>query len=392
MSIKATFSITAEPSFTNPATTVPHLTTIQIRGQQTVYAFPDHFKDLTYHDALMALPIAKLAKKELKPRWTRRFFNVTLDETLAKFYFDEDENPVFNQCLLTECDFSATSSSTSSHALQKETTVSAAPTKALSSIVKEAVIPKFGGKNNFYNATSWIDLFEKECKRLMIEDDRFWEVLRLFLEDSAEKWYHTRRLTSNSQVWSSWRDSFIENFGITTMASIRHAYYFKYVSGSVCDYAQTKLNLLTSLNPHMHEADKIAQVALGLPRHMQDRLNLADVTTVVKLLSAISSFNAARPSSSTPISSSSDFAPASKFTPTPVSKSPCGFCLKKGFERYHFERDCFTKARSQRFRDNSSNYSNHPKPQSNATSSGKAINSFNLEEARQEILELEKNE
>lgn len=383
--MKLTFSLTAEPSATNPATTVAHLTTVQIRGQQVVYSFPDNFKDLAFHEVLMSLPVAKAAKKDLKPRWTRRFFNVTADEKLARLYFDEDDNPIFNQCFLSEYDPSESSVSSRG---RKESTVDTTPTKALSSIIKEAVIPKFGGKSSFYNAASWIDLFEKECKRLLIEDDRFWEVLRLFLEESAEKWYNTRRLTTNSQIWSSWRDSFIDNFGVTTISSVRNAYYFKYVNGSVSDYAQTKLNLLTSLNPMMQELDKIHQVALGLPRHMQDKLNLADVSTLGKLLSVISNFTPARSSPSMHSSSPNDKSyPSSKFVPSPVSSLPCGFCLKKGFERFHYEKDCFTKARTQRFQGNNS----APQKQQ-SSSTGRNINSMSLDELRQEIQKFEKNE
>lgn len=58
--------------------------------------------------------------------------------------------------------------------------------KPLSTILKDAVLSKFGAGQKSVNASAWLNLFESECIRLEVPSDRFWEALRLFLEKSAE--------------------------------------------------------------------------------------------------------------------------------------------------------------------------------------------------------------
>lgn len=385
MSVKVRFTLAAEPSLTNSSTTVPHVISVQVIGSPTVYAFPENCKDVSLHHALMELPIAKLAKKDLKPRWTRRSFNVTLDEKLSKLYFDDDENPIFNGCLLSEFEFSVSASQSSIRAVvtPRDGSDTPAPVKSLTSVVKDAVIPKFGAKTTLYNADSWIQIFEGECKRLLIEEDRFWEVLRLFLEGSAEKWYHTMRLSTTSLVWSTWRDSFLENFGTKSLAAVRSAYFYRYVAGSISDYAQTKLNMLASCNPKMHESDKIAHLALGLPRSLQDRINLAEITSLGKMLSTINSFNVIHTSS---LDSTRSNSGTSNYT---TSTTPCPYCKKKGYERFHYEKDCLTKSRDQRFKNNKNQNSQSSNVNNNVN---KAIHSLSLEELQHEINTEQKNE
>ena len=47
--------------------------------------------------------------------------------------------------------------------------------RSISSIVKDAVISKFDPKKS--NALAWIAILERECVRLNVEEERYWEVL-----------------------------------------------------------------------------------------------------------------------------------------------------------------------------------------------------------------------
>lgn len=375
MSVKVRFTICSVASPIDPKTTIVQLITMQVFGQAITYAFPEEFRDLSFHEDLMGLPAAKLAKKDLKPRWTRRAFNVTLPEKLVKVYFDDDENPIFNNKMLDDyvySDLASSSSSTVSHSAQGvlSTNLGAAQVTSLSSITKNAVISKYGSKSHSSNAESWLQIFECECKRLLIEENRYWEVIRLFLEDSAEKWYCTTRLSNPSTSWEFWRQSFLENFGSRGLSAARSAWSYRYIAGSMSDYTQNKLNLLVSYNPKMTELDKMTHLALGLPRHLQDKINFSETSTMGKLLSQINAFDTSR----------SDSTRNSGLSPS--SKSFCPYCKKKGFERFHAEKDCLTKARDAKYRNSGNSNLNNVK----------AVHSFNIDDIKNEIDNIQKNE
>jgi hypothetical protein len=394
MALKVKFILRAEPSLTDQRTTVTHLIAMQFMDDDLVFGFPDECKALTHHERLFSLPIAIAAKKDLTPRWRQRSFKVTLPPDIAALYADDDGNAVFATKLLDEfIDDHLTAVSRSSLTSSSANTRSEPPDqlreRSLSSIVKDAVITKFSGKSNLSNANAWIDSFEAECTRLQIDRSRFWEVLRLFLEESAEKWYATTRLTSSSTGWEFWRESFIENFGQRGLAFARTVFTYHYISGSLSDYVQQKLHLLASFNPKMHDLDKMTHLALGLPNTLQERINVTEVNTLGKMISVINTFdraNATRSISSSPnvYSSSSPFA-TTAFSSL-RAKTPCSYCKKKGFERFHPLKDCLTK-----FRDDQRKFNNSycGRQENNVN---KAVNSLELNDLQREINEIQKNE
>ena len=111
------------------------------------------------------------------------------------------------------------------------------------------------------------------------------------MEKSAEDWYNTTRLTTTSTSWEYWRNSFLDSFGQKGWSSARSAFSYRYISGSLSDYVQTKMNLLVSFNPKMDNFTLMAQIVCGLPVHLQERVDIADTPTVGKLISKINSFN-----------------------------------------------------------------------------------------------------
>ncbi|XKL66042.1 hypothetical protein PGB90_009462 [Kerria lacca] len=185
MSMKIRFILRAEPSPADQKTTVTHLYAMQLldADDDTVYEFPEQYRNLSHHESLFALPIPAMAKRDLTPRWRTRAFKVTLPETVAKLYTDLEGNAIFQGRILDEL-VETLAPTVSSH---KSTTSTESPTpRPLTSIIKDAVIPKFGSKNFSSNAEAWLQMFESECQRLSIPKDRYWEIIRLFLEDSAE--------------------------------------------------------------------------------------------------------------------------------------------------------------------------------------------------------------
>lgn len=394
MSVKVRFTFCAVASPADSRTTVVHVITIQVSGQELVHAFPQEFRDLSFHASLLELPAAKLAKRDLKPRWARRSFNVTLCEKLVPLYFDADENPVFNGKMLDEYDYSDLAS-TSSASLppplcsnkDDSSVLGAHQIKSLASVTKNAVISKFGSKSLLSNADSWLTLFESECRRLQIEEDRYWEVIRLFLEEGAEKWYCTTRLSNPSTSWNFWKTSFLENFGSKGLTAARAAWTYHYINGSMSDYAQNKLNLLVSYNPKMSELDKMTHLVLGLPRNLQDKVDFSESSTLGKLLSKINTLDL--PRSDHARNNSSSYS---------QSKSFCPYCKKKGFDRPHAEKDCLTKACDERYCRSGTSHSsngvnnNTYNSNNNFKDNVKSIHSFNFEDLKSEIDSITKNE
>ena len=207
------------------------------------------------------------------------------------------------------------------------------------------------------NAEAWIVSFESECFRLDVDRARFWEVLRLFLEDAAEKWFETTQLSSPSTSWEFWRSSFLDNFTQCGLDLARQAFAYRYVSGTLSDNVQTKHNLLISFNSVMDEKTRIALIALGLPFFLQNRINLSDINSLGALTSLINSFSTPQarsiagssprsPPKSAPLYSAA-FSSLKTKTPSAFSsikpRKPCPYCVRKGFERYHSELNCRTK-------------------------------------------------
>jgi len=243
--------------------------------------------------------------------------------------------------------------------------------------MKDAVIPMFGSKS--LHAESWLTMLESECRRLLVPEDRYWEVIRLFVEKSAEEWYNTTRLTTTSTSWKFWRNSFLDSFGQKGWSNARSAFSYRYISGSLSNYVQTKMNVLVSFNPKMDEFTLMAQIVCGLPIQFQERVDMTDTPTIGKLISKINSFNS--------FAYRNIVAPSSKSFSTDFSslkRSPCAYCKKKGFERFHFEKDCLTKARDNQYKSNFNVM--------NKQGEEEAIHNFEINDLANEIIKESKNE
>ena len=68
---------------------------------------------------------------------------------------------------------------------QNQPIIVQAPPKvcSLASIAKDMVLEKFG--SHHINASSWLDMFESECTCVKLDDDKRWQVVRLFMEGPA---------------------------------------------------------------------------------------------------------------------------------------------------------------------------------------------------------------
>lgn len=388
------FLLRAEPSESDNRTTVINVLWMQLLDDEDdaeFFAFPPDKKHVSQHEELFAIPAAAAAKRDLAPRWEKRTFKISLPPDVASIYVNDSGNAVFRGSYLNifnPSDMVPPPVRTTASSVPPSTSSnSASAPRPLTSIVKDIALTKFNPKFNV-NPEAWVRIFESECQRLEIGQDRYWQVIRLFLEESAEKWYSTTRFCNDTTSWDFWRNSFVDNFGVRGLAAARTAYTYHYVGGSLSDYCQNKLSLLVSFNPKMHELDRICLVTLGLPQYLQNRINVSEIDSIGKLLSTINSFDkpSVRSISSSPSSSNSSSTPNSSSSSHAFSslrnKSLCGYCKKtKNRDLFHKESECFSKMIDEKRKGGKNN-----------VDSKKSINSFEVDELQKEIDECQKNE
>ena len=392
-SVRVKFSMTVVGSSADNKTNVWSLRTMQLLDDDddSVYEFPSQYWELSHHDKLFSLPAAITACKRMPKRHTKRFFRITLPEFVAQIYVDNESNPIFHGDPLDVFEDNSFDDSESTRAVSvavKEavqaaaSAVSGVPVRSIASIVKDMVISKFNSKSQ--NANTWILIFERECVRLGVEQDRYWEVIRLFLEGAAESWFSSIRNTTPNTSWEFWRASFIKNFTKKGWNTASAAFSFRYIGGSYIDYVHTKINMLTSYNPNMHFLDQMSLIVLGLPSNLQEKINPNDVSTVDDLVSMIIQFEKPFVRKSTEKSSApqANFFSSSSAFSSLRPRSSCSYCKSKGFERFHKEIDCFTKFKDQRDKVNAT------RPQQNI----KSIHNFDVASLQEAIDAESKNE
>ncbi len=282
--MRVRFTFATEASTSDPKSTVISVKRMQIEDDDDCFAFPPHLEAASAHSELFALPTIKRVKKSLDKRHMVTKVWITLTSDIAKLYLDSDTNPVFNDTILQAApQFELTSFVT------KQPVTPAEDSKPLVTILKDAVLEKFGSTPT--DASSWLDQFELECSRLKVPENRYWEAICLFLtEGTAMDWFKAAKIELKSKPWDQWQVSFLDAFAQKGWASARDAIRLRYDGGSLADYALKKVNLLVSFNPKMDELTKIALIVIGLPYAVQERIDRSEIESVSKLLSKLNSF------------------------------------------------------------------------------------------------------
>ncbi|KAF5308655.1 hypothetical protein FQR65_LT06116 [Abscondita terminalis] len=131
--------------------------------------------------------------------------------------------------------------------------------------------------------------FEEECERFKIySDDLKIQSLRLFLLGSANDWYETNlKKVGLGSVWDKWKDSFYNVFVDKGWSIIRKAFSYKYLGGSLIDYALVKEKLTLEVEPKSSEISRVNQIVFGLPNEVQDQLDREELTSIDKLYTAL---------------------------------------------------------------------------------------------------------
>lgn len=250
MENKAKFHFVSEAG-SDAKSTIVKVRTIQMVNQPEIFQFPKDKQTSIQHKKLFDTNVVKNVVKSLKTRNKFRKVMITLDKDLLGIYMDEEGNVVFNDEYLEEV-----------LSIQDQTDTSN-PGKSTRSLAKDLILDKFNGEN--FKASTWIKLFVQECMRVGIKQNDYTETLRLFLIDSALNWFNVGVKQISLTNWELWHNSFIETFSVQSWTEIAYAYNFKYLNGSLLDFALKKRNLLMEVDEDISLNSQINLIVISLP-------------------------------------------------------------------------------------------------------------------------------
>lgn len=321
--------------------------------KKEVFSVPTEWQHIDSHEKLKNTAAYKKVKTTLTKRGNSRRVWITLDEETLKTYKDEDGNMTFKDYLLEEMEKSEQDQPTkhttgiSAEALQKilenfaETNKKEQPLKLynLKKFSEKFVIENFTGKNT--NVQQWMEIFESECTRLGItEDIDKIEILRLFLEDSCKDWYSSMLMKNTlTSEWKKWKKNFCETYADKGWNPVRQAMGFRYMNGSLLDYALKKERLLLNVNKSLDNSILIDLIAVGLPNFIADKINRSSLKETEDLFNEIRGLES--------VIKVKDFERKNKtFVDNKARRTeennPCEICKnQKNYIRYHPESICW---------------------------------------------------
>jgi len=111
--------------------------------------------------------------------------------------------------------------------------------------------------------------------------------LGLFLEEGAKEWYSSnlRKLALNN--WSEWSISLLLVYADKSWSNVRFAYNYKYINGSLIDYALKKERLLLEIESSISNMSRINLIVMGLPFNIQDKLDKEEIINTDLLMNRI---------------------------------------------------------------------------------------------------------
>lgn len=137
-------------------------------------------------------------------------------------------------------------------------------------------MPKSGQYNLRKNVTDTKSQMKKKVQSL-----------GLFLEEGAKEWYSSnlRKLALNN--WSEWSISLLLVYADKSWSNVRFAYNYKYINGSLIDYALKKERLLLEIESSISNMSRINLIVMGLPFNIQDKLDKEEIINTDLLMNRI---------------------------------------------------------------------------------------------------------
>lgn len=351
---------------TEKKTNVYKLKWIQPVGSELYYELPVELQNLNKHPEICAISKVKTVLSSMKIRGTYRTFTLTLPPEIAALYIDAERDVTYKEIYLQatmtpEYEIKTTKKEKEENistllqqivsATKKEIPSEVTPRKNLRKIREDFVLESFDGKN--FPMESWFQTFKKECARCQVtsDEDKIL-ILRLFLDGTAKDWFSSKVITIGLDAnFETWEKIFLDSFRETGWHKYREAYSFRYIGGSLVDYALRKENLLVNIRNNFPTDILIDLIVTDLPIMVQDKIEKTKVTSIEDLLAELrklessvqkrKTFTRTNPGTSNPNQKNQ--------IQTPITeRKPCSYCDKKGFPgRFHPEALCRLKQKEQ---------------------------------------------
>lgn len=354
--------IVAEADNMNEKNTVLNLKRIKAADEETWYSFPNEFQGMNNHRELVDVQCVKSAVNSIKSRGQFRNINIIFSSELEKIYKDDAGNFVFNEYMLEEYQtLPSTQPSEMSASYTELVTcmnkLAVDKDESLREIMKHFSIEKFSTRNK--NVEAWVNSFEKEANRFLLNGPKLIQAFRLCLDASMNDWFlNAQRRLGLETAWNSWKEDLISTFSDLSWKQIRYAYNFRYLFGSYVEFVVKKERILLELDHEIPEEIKLNLIVLGLPTQIQNSFNRSSVLTVRDLIRKLKKFEGESPKQIYNNEETSSKNGVSKSIPLKMNKppsivksstekTPCSICERyaKG-KRYHSENSCWFRGKN----------------------------------------------
>lgn len=321
--LKFEFAVIPKPEDTR--TNIYGLISIE-DAQQNRYNIPREFQPISLHGELIKTTIFNLVKNTIKKRYEKRAVWITLTPELEEIYWD-NKNMQFDGFLLEKVETEELK-----HVEKKQNKLK---------LVDKFSIEKFSKTTT--NVSQWLAFFDKECHRLDLSTDtERIEMLRLMLDDTCKDWYSSMLIKHTVESdWALWEESLKETYADKGWSPVKYAINFKYLKGSILDYALKNERLLLELNSSIATSLLIDIIASGLPNFITDKIDRQKLKEVDDLFNNLRGLEHLIKDNN-----NEKNAPAIKQTLKKQSekkeKNPCKICELKGkTNRFHPENLCW---------------------------------------------------
>lgn len=262
----------------------------------TWYMIPEETNNISFHKLLVSKKTIYNATSVIKNINGYRTVAIKLDEDIRKEYFDEAGNVCFQEYPLEECVPTSTYKTIEPIKVELEDRIkqlehqlksnSNQDMNKLQHMEKDFVLDKFEKK---HDPIEWLKMFENECTRFQIQYDTLKiQGLRFFVSGSVKDWYETNlKKIGLTGSWDSWKYSFLNVFVDKGWSIVRKAFSYKYLGGSLIDYALAKEKLCLEVESKSTETSRINQIVFGLPSEVQEELDREELTTIDELYTTL---------------------------------------------------------------------------------------------------------
>ena len=140
-------------------------------------------------------------------------------------------------------------------------------------------------------ATDWILEYETECEKYEIQnDEKRIKNLKKYLGKTASEWYQTNLPKDEEYNWENWKAAFLKAFSNKGWSAVRYAYNFKYISGSITEYAIKKEQLILEVRRKISKETRINLIVIGLLIHIQDKIDKEAVQSTNDLIGLLGQY------------------------------------------------------------------------------------------------------